>query len=115
MRLEIRLDEAKVAPGGELTGDVLVHEGGSSRALTLTLSFRERSPSFQAEPFSKGTVVHEGDLSTGETIAFRCAVPAWATPGVRGKDAELLWELEAVSDRPGLDARAPTAVEVRPR
>ena len=115
MKLELRLADDVAAPGQELSGHVLVHEGGPSRALTLTLSFRERSPSFLATPFSEGRVIHEGDLGPGEAVEFRVEVPAWATPGVKGRHGELFWELEVVSDSPGLDARASRVVEVERR
>ena len=112
MKLELRLDDDVAAPGEELLGQVLVHEGGPSRALTLTLLFRERSPSFLATPFSEGTVIHEGALGTGEAVEFRAQVPAWATPGVKGRHGELSWELEVVSDSPGLNARASRVLDV---
>jgi len=115
MKLEIRPDDGAAPPGQELTGHVHVHEGGSSRTLVLTLRFWERSASFSSTPFASGGVIHEGDLATGQAVDFRCPIPAWATPGVKGKHAELFWELEAVSDSPGLNARATTVVEIRAR
>lgn len=112
MKLELQLDADRVAPGEEVTGRVLVHEGGRSRALTLTVSFCESSPSYQSAPFSQSTVLHEGDLATGQALEFRFVLPDDALPSVKGKHGELSWELEAVSDEPGLDTRVSRVLEV---
>lgn len=112
MKLELRLDRDRVAPGEELTGDVVVVEGGESRALTLTVGFHERSPSFHEVPFGATGVLHEGELATGATIPFRYELPAWAAPGVEGRYGELFWEVEAASDDPGLDTRARARFDV---
>ena len=106
MKLEIALDSALVSPGGTLKGIVEVLEGGEARSLTLTVSFCESSPSYMAVPFSRSGVIHEGDLATGQAVTFQFDLPEWAPPGVKSKHAELYWQVEAVADRPGLDARA---------
>lgn len=106
MKLDIRLEDDAVAPGGELTGSILVLEGGRSRSLTLTVSFCERSPSFLSVAFESSNVVYEGDLATGQAVTFRYEVPASAPPSVKGRHGELFWQLEAVSNEPGLDTRA---------
>lgn len=115
MKLELRLDDDRVAPTQELAGHVLVREGGPSRSLTLTVRFCERSPTLLAIPFSTSTVLHEGDLATGQAVEFRWEIPAWATPGVKGKHGELFWELEAVSADPGLDTRVTRVFDVVPQ
>jgi hypothetical protein len=112
VKLELQLDADRVAPGEEVTGRVLVHEGGRSRALTLTVSFCESSPSYQSAPLSQSTVLHEGDLAAGQAVEFRCELPELAPPGVKGKHGELYWELEVVSDEPGFDTRARRRFEV---
>jgi hypothetical protein len=112
VNLAIELDTERVVPGGEVSGRVLVHEGGRSRSLTLTVAFRERSPAYLETPFSDGGVIHEGDLATGQAVEFRFTLPDAALPGVRGKHGELLWELEAVSDEPGFDTRAGRRLDV---
>lgn len=112
MKLAIELDGERFAPGDEVSGRVLVHEGGRSRSLTLTVSFRERSPSYLEAAFSDGGVIHEGDLATGHAVEFRFTLPDGALPGAKGKHGELFWELEAVSDEPGLDTRVSRMLEV---
>ncbi len=112
MKLAITLDSDAVAPGEKLTGVVDVLEGGESRSLTLTINFCERSPSFVATPFSRSGVIHEGDLATGQAVTFEYDVPDWALPGVKSEHAEVYWELEAVSDEPGLDTRVRRVFQV---
>jgi hypothetical protein len=112
VNLALELDAEQVSPGDEVRGRVLVHEGGRSRSLTLTLSFRERSPSYLETPFSHGAVIHEGDLATGQAVEFRFTLNADSPPSVKGKHGELFWELEAVSDEPGLDTRVSRVLEV---
>jgi hypothetical protein len=114
VKLEIELDDERVAPGERVSGRVLVHEGGQSRSLTLTLSFRERTPSYVEIPFSEGGILHEGDLATGQALEFGFVLPSDAPPSVHGKNGELFWELEAVSDESGLDTRAIRALQVTP-
>lgn len=112
MKLGLEVDAEQVSPGDEVSGRVLVHEGGRSRSLTLTLSFRERSPSYVETAWSDGAVIHEGDLSSGQAAEFRFALNHDAPPSVKGKHGELFWELEAVSDEPGLDTRVSRILEV---
>ena len=112
MKLALELDAERVAAGEQVSGRVLVLEGGRSRSLRLTLSFRERSPSYVESPFSEGGILHEGDLATGQALEFGFTLSSDAPPSVKGKHGELLWELEALSDEPGLDARASRVVEV---
>jgi hypothetical protein len=114
MKLEVQLDSNGFAPGEQLSGRILVLEGGRSRSLTLTVSFCERSPGYAAIPFSRSGVIHEGELVTGQSVDFRYEVPESALPSVRGKHGELSWELEATSDQPGLDTHARRVFEVVP-
>jgi len=112
VKLDLQLDAEGVAPGDGLSGRALVLEGGRSRSLTLTVSFCESSPSYQSVAYTQSTVLHEGDLVTGQAAEFRIGLPDWAPPGVKGKHGELYWELEVVSDEPGLDTRARERLEV---
>ena len=112
MKLALELDAEQVAAGEAVTGRVLVLEGGRSRSVTLTVSFRERSPAYLETPSSNSAVIHEGDLATGQAVEFRLALPADALPNVKGRHGELFWEVEAVSDEPGLDTRVSRRLEV---
>lgn len=114
MKLEIELDDERVAAGENVSGRVVVREGGGSRSLTLTLSFRERSPSYVEIPFSEGGTLHEGDLVTGQALEFGFVLADDAPPSAKGKHGELFWELEAGSDEPGLDTRVIRVVHVTP-
>ena len=112
MRLEIQLDADRASAGEKLSGQINVLEGGPSRSLALTISFRERSPGYEAVPFSDSGVLHEGDLRAGEAIDFHYSMPDWALPSLKSEHGELYWELEARSDEPGLDTHVRRRIEV---
>jgi hypothetical protein len=112
VKLDVQLDADRVAPGQELSGHVLVLEGGRSRSLTLTVSFCEQSPGYLSVPFSQSGVLYEGDLATGQAVEFRCELPEAAPPSVKGEHGQLFWELEVVSHEPGLDTHARRVFDV---
>lgn len=112
MKLELELDSDRFAPGGHVTGKVNVLEGGKSRALTLTLSFHEQTRDYGAVPFSADAVLHQGDLTAGESYDFGFELPADAQPSVKAEHSELYWELDACSDERGLDTHATRRIEV---
>jgi hypothetical protein len=112
VRLELELDRECVTPGEQLTGRVVVLEGGPSRSLSLTVRFCERSPQLESTAFSTNAVLHQGDLTTGQTLEFGCELPKDALPSVKGKVGELFWELEASSDEPGVDTQIRRRFEV---
>jgi hypothetical protein len=114
VKLQIQLDSDRVAPEEKIAGRINVVEGGPSRSVTLTISFYERSPGYEAIPFSTSAVVHEGELVTGEAIDFDYLLPEGAPPSLNGKHGELYWELEATSDEPGLDTHVRRRIEVVP-
>lgn len=113
MKLDVQLDAESVGRGDTLTGRVLVLEGGESRSLTLTVSLRERSPSFVEPASETSNVLHHGELATGQSIEFTWGVREDAPPSVQGKQGELFWQLEVVSDEPGLDTRVSRVFLVR--
>ena len=112
MKLALELDSDRVAAGAPVAGRVVVLGGGESRSLTLTVSFHERTSSYGAVPYSSSSVLHEGDVADGQTFDFDFTLPAESPPSVKGKHAELFWELEARSDRPGFDTRVLRRIEV---
>jgi hypothetical protein len=112
VKLELVLDGERVAPGGEVTGHVLVREGGEARSLGLRVAFVERSPGFRVAAFEQRAVLREGDLATGDTIPVRVGLPDTAPPTVKGRRCELLWEIEAIADRSGPDAAVRQTFEV---
>ena len=103
MKLELVLDSDRIAQGEKVNGRIDVLEGGASRSLTLTLTFHEQTQSYSAVGYSSGGVVHEGELVTGQPVAFDFTVPAEAPPSVKCEHSELYWDLAVTSDEPGLD------------
>ncbi len=112
MKLALELESDRVVAGEPISGRVEVLEGGPSRSLALTVSFHERARGYTATPYSSTSVLHEGDLATGQTIGFTLTMPADGPPTVKCEHSELCWELEVTSDEPGLDAHARRPVEV---
>ena len=106
MKLALALDGEVVAPGERLTGRVEVSEGGKSRSLAVIVRFCGRSPSYVAVPFEDTRVVHQGKITAGQAVPVEYDVPESALPSVKSEHAELYWEIEAISDEPGLDSHA---------
>ena len=103
MKLLVEVEREPVAPGHELTGRVVALEGGRARSLTLGIGFFEQSPGYRVAALDVRGVIHDGDLASGDAVAFHYAVPEWALPSVKARHCELFWELEVVVDRPGPD------------
>ena len=112
MKLGLELASDRPAPGEEISGRVIVLEGGSSRSLKLTLGFHERTAAYSATPYSTSSVLHEGELASGQEVDFTFQLPPEAPPSVKAGHSELLWELEATADRPGLDPHVIRRIEV---
>ena len=112
MKLQIELDRERVALGEELTGRVVVLEGGEVRSLTLQVGLYEQAPASVVAVFRERAAIREGDLASGEEVPFGYTVSEFAFPSVKGRRCELYWELEAVADRPGLDTVARRRFEV---
>ena len=114
MKLQLQLDGDRYAPGEMVTGSVLVLEGGRSRALEVSLHFRERtSEDDEHTPvtFSSGEL-HAGELTTGASYPFGIQLPPDALPNFKSKHGELFWEVEARSDERGLDTHARKRIDV---
>lgn len=112
VKLELELDSDPIVAGKEVTGRVNVAEGGSSRSVTLTLSFHEKSRDYEAIPYSSDISVHEGDLLTGHSFDFQFTMPPAAPPSFKTKHGELYWELVVNSDESGPDTHLSRRVEV---
>jgi hypothetical protein len=112
VKLRIELDREPVAPGHELTGRVVALEGGLARSLTLGVGFVEQSPGDRVAALDVRGLIHEGELASGDAVAFRYALPEWALPSVKARHCELFWELEAVVDRQGPDIMVRRRFEV---
>jgi hypothetical protein len=112
VKLALELERDRVRPGERAAGRIDVLEGGESRSLTLTVSFHEHTGEFDVVPYRSGSVLHEGDLPTGQTVAFDFTLPAEAPPSLTCEHSELYWQLEIVSDEPGFDSRLTRRLEV---
>jgi hypothetical protein len=112
VKLELVLQSDHVTPGGEVAGHVDVTEGGASRSLTVTVTFNEKTRDYSATPYSSSFVVHEGDVTAGESYTFSFTLPATAPTSAKSRNGELYWELEVKSDERGLDSHARERLEV---
>lgn len=114
LRLELQLDEESYAPGEVVRGTVLVLEGGGSRALEVSLNYREQSGEhYEDTPVTlSGGDVHTGDLTTGASYPFEISLPDDALPSFTSKHGELWWEVDACSDERGRDTHGRQRIEV---
>jgi hypothetical protein len=115
-RLEIQLEQERFVPGETVTGTVLILEGGRSRALEITLSFRESTEQGDHTSVSlAGGNLHRGDLATGASYTFAVELPRDALPNYKSKHGELYWELDAHSDEFGIDTHERRRIDVSSR
>jgi hypothetical protein len=107
VKLAVETTDATFAPGGWVRGAVRVVEGGGARELTVSLRYRERSEAYSHVAVEvPGTVLHTGDLATGERYEFAIALPNDALPPQQLRNGELWWEVAARCNKPGPDAHA---------
>ncbi len=115
-RLEIRLEPGTHAPGDIVRGSVIVREGGTCRSLGVALRSYERSPGYREVVRNAGSAeLRNGDLRSGEELAFELQLPADALPEVRGRHGEVYWAVDARWERPGFDYVARGRVDVATR
>jgi hypothetical protein len=112
VKLALELDVDHVVLGERFAGRVRAIVGGTSRTLHLNIGLYERTLQLSAAVAVDSSVIHEGDLETGRTYGFHATIPAEAPPSLKTKYSELYWELEVVSDEPGLDTRITRRIEV---
>lgn len=113
MKLAIALDRpGPQAPGTAITGRVEVHEGGSARALAVTLVRTERSPDYAADRVVARQVLAAGELAPASSHPFSLTVPDGAPPAVRSTHGALGWEVQAHADRRGRDVHEARPVDV---
>ena len=116
--LEIQLEggDGPYPPGDWVRGRVAVLGGAKSRALYVSLHFRERSVDYSSTPRSvEGPALNEGDLASGTSFPFAIQLPSDALPGVESAHGSLHWEVEAKSDERGFDTRVQRRFEVAAR
>jgi hypothetical protein len=112
VKVTLELDTDPFVAGKQVTGRVNVDESGSSRSLTMTLSFHERTRDFHEIRYSSDLVVHQGNTLAGDAYDFEFTMPPEAPPSIKTKYGELYWELRLKSDQPGLDTNEDRRVEV---
>ena len=114
MKLEIRVEQERYAPGDTVAGTVVVSEGGRSRKLEIELRYREQtSEDYQHTAVTlPGGELHAGDLAAGTSFPFAIALPADALPSYKSAHGELCWELDARSDERGVDTHERVRVVV---
>ena len=116
--LDVTLDappnsEPTYRPGDWVRGRISVVGGGNSRALKVSLHFRERTADYSATVRTEvGAPIHHGPLGAGERYDFAIQLPADALPNYRSANGELFWELEVRSDEPGFDTTNERRIEV---
>jgi hypothetical protein len=116
-RLDLQVDEpaggSGFRPGDWVRGRVSVLEGGGSRALSVSIQFRERTRDYSSTAATYGgDPIHEGELSAGASLSFAVQLPADALPSYSSANGELFYEVEAKSDERGPDTRETRQIEV---
>lgn len=115
--LEIQLDggDGPYRPGDWIRGRVAVLAGGKSRALNVTLQFRERTRDYQHVARTETLApLHHGDLRSGTSYPFEVQLPLDAMPSLESEHGWLGWEVEARSDERGFDTRELRRIVVEP-
>jgi hypothetical protein len=115
VKLEVRPERERYAPGETVAGAVVVAEGGSSRRLEIELRYREQTMLEEYEHTAltvPGGELHTGDLEAGASFAFAIPLPADALPSFKSAHGELFWELDARSDERGVDTHERVRVVV---
>jgi hypothetical protein len=101
-------------PGDWVRGSVRVVEGGNSRALSVSVRFRERTSDYSATPATYGeSVLHQGELTAGATFPFAIQLPSDCVPSFETLNAELYYEVHAQSDERGRDTHAELRISVQ--
>jgi hypothetical protein len=116
--LDIQLEappnsEPHYRPGDWVRGLVSVLGGGNSRALKISLHFREHTTVYTATVRTEGGApVHYGPLAAGQSFDFAIQLPADALPSFTSAHGELYWEIEVKSDEPGFDTTLERRIDV---
>jgi hypothetical protein len=111
--LDLSLDARQYRPGDWVRGKVTVTEGGGSRALKVSLHFRERTVDYAAIARTEGGApVHSGELAAGQSFDFAIQLPSDVLPNYSSSNGALYWEVEAKSDEPGFDTVVGHGIDV---
>ena len=103
MKLAVELHET----GPVVRGGVRVLEGGSTRGLSISLQYVERSPDYTHVAMEvPGGTTQGGELQTGSWHEFSIPLPPNALPGQSFRHGETFWQVDAKSDERGPDTHA---------
>lgn len=113
VELELSVTDSAVRAGDWVRGRVTVRSGGSSRALTVSLQYRERTSDYGATGRTESVPpLQTGDLTSGQSFDFAIQLPIDALPNYSTVNGSLTWVVEARSDQLGKDAVATSALTV---
>jgi hypothetical protein len=118
LALDLTLDappntEPRYRPGDWVRGRVTVLGGGRSRALKVSLHFRERTEDYSTIGRTEGGApVHWGELVAGQSFDFAIQLPTDALPSCASANGALYWEVEVKSDEAGFDTTLERRIEV---
>jgi hypothetical protein len=113
VRIEVRPDRDRYAPGETVRGAVAVVAGGGPALLVVALNLHERSTGCEAIAIATPpTPIHEGELIEGSVYRFGLGLPADAPPSVASPHGGLWWAVDVSAGEPGSSPLASRRIEV---
>lgn len=112
--LEITLDHPAYRPGDAVTGSVQIVDAVETRALTVTLEYRDWTADYRGVGRTVESVspLGTGTLQAGMSLPFAVSLPADALPNQSGEFGSTSWGVHARADRRGIDFHAWHAFQV---
>ena len=95
VRLELRLERDRYAPGDTVRGSAAVAEGGGAGEIRVWLSFHERSGEYEAVTMTLPGGSLEAQLAPGSAHGFAIELPADAPPSYIARHGALWWTVDA--------------------
>jgi hypothetical protein len=95
VRLELRLERDRFAPGDTVRGSAAVAEGGGPGEIRVWLSFRERSGEYEAVTMTLPGGSLEAKLAPGTAHGFAIALPPDAPASYISRHGALWWTVDA--------------------
>lgn len=115
MRLELRLERDRFAPGDTVRGAATVTEGGGPGEIRVWLSFRERGGEHEAVRATLPGGSLRAGLAPGTEYVFAIELPADALPSYISRHGALWWTVDAAVGEPASGAPVRRRIEVGPR
>jgi hypothetical protein len=95
VRLEVRLERDRFAPGDTVRGSAAVAEGGGAGEIRVWLSFHERSGEYEAVRMTLPGGSLEAQLAPGTAHGFAIELPGEAPPSFISRHGALWWTVDA--------------------